>query len=178
VQEELALEPKAYIFNLTIGRRNLEIEIDERLEGFEGHLTFNAHVLPKKQRELLQEFDSKLITDYRSSSVGPAWKGVDWEEVDKWDEDKDDIEKGRELTPVLMTPKQHDDFINRVNTQYKQEYDQLKTEIVSHFEENVLSFKKLYYDSYPDNPIDFAKLIPSKKEYEESFYLKFGVLNS
>lgn len=156
------------IFSLTIGRRGLEFKIEQDIGNLKGQFEHTVHVIPKNQREILEDFDQRLYKEYKNSSICPIWEDSDWDDYDlEWNEEM----TGKNFVPVLIRPKQHKELLHKINTIYKKEYEKIKNEIIATYDHNVAIFKKLYNETFLEQPINYEEIIPNKEEYENSFEL-------
>lgn len=161
------------IFSLTIGRRGLEFQIEQDIENLKGYFEHKVYVLPKAQREMLEEFDQRLYNDYKSFSICPVWDDSDWENYGiEWNEEM----TGKSFVSVFMLAKQHEEFLYNLNTIYKKEYEKIKNEIIATYDHNVAIFKELYNKTFPEHPINYEEIIPTKEEYVKSFELHHSEL--
>ncbi|SOC24603.1 hypothetical protein SAMN05880501_11764 [Ureibacillus xyleni] len=161
------MESKAILFSLTIGRRALEFQVEQEIEGLEGYFEHTVYVIPRNQREILVEFEQRLYNEYKNSSICPVW-GSDWDSYElEWNEEM----TGKSFIHVFMLSNQRNEFLKKLNTVYKKEYEQIKKEIIETYDDNVARFKEGYEEAFPEHPLNFEEIIPSKQEYEESFQL-------
>lgn len=154
------MDTTAYIVELKVLRTDLVFELqDSTKDGF--YMTQDVHFLPKTIREKLHEFDKKIVSDFMNSSVSTL-KEEDARSL------KDGVDS-KNIPPFVLTPEQYDGFIDRYNNQYKQEYEQLKNEIISGYDLKTKDFLAGLESIFAVNINEVLKHIPSQKEFEESF---------
>ena len=157
------MDTTAYIVELKVLRTDLVFELRDREKRAKDslYITQDVHFLPKTIREKLHEFDKKIVSDFINSSVSTLK-----EEDEKLLKDGID---SKNLPPFVLSPEQYDGFIDRYNNQYKQEYEQLKNEIISEYDRKTKDFIAGLGDMFVVDKNYILHHIPSQKEFEESF---------
>lgn len=149
---------EVFVFNLKIGRNQLKIEFD-----FHDDYSGTYDILPKDLSAELEEFDLQLFEAYQKYSLCPAWDDYKME----WAFDN----TGIEFSQVFMTREQHEQFIDKLNTEYIPKYDEIKNKIIGNYDKMKANVISMLEESFKDVPIKIKRRVPSKAKVEKSFQL-------
>lgn len=136
----------------------LELPADEIPEEYRHMNNGEIHVLPKKIRKKLEDFDQKVISFIQESMDSSL--GRDQRILGFVKQDEDESER----------------FLEKLN-QYREEYFELRDEILSQYDTLVENFISLFVNSLVKKEnrekvrASLNEIIPSKEEYGNSFVL-------
>ncbi len=136
----------------------LEAPTDEIPEEYRCLNNSEIHVLPKKIRQKLEDFDQKVIS-FIEESMDSSF-GTDQQILGIVKQDEDEFER----------------FLEKLN-QYREEYFELRDEILAQYDTLVENFISFFVDAcvkkeYREKArASLKENIPSKEEYGDSFRL-------
>lgn len=136
----------------------LELPADEIPEEYRHMNNGEIHVLPQKIRKKLEDFDQKVISFIQESMDSSL--GRDQRILGFVKQDEDESER----------------FLEKLN-QYREEYFELRDEILSQYDTLVENFISLFVNSLVKKEnrekvrASLKETIPSKEEYGNSFVL-------
>lgn len=159
------MKENIYHVSIAIERISLSYEVENQLEGLSEHITHDVYVLPKEKRLLLEEFEEKVVRDLYNSSLCTMFDGTD-RYFENINENIRENWFGSDGIPkVVMTEEQYDEFLLKFN-RYKDEYNQIKIEVIAEYDQLQKSFENGFKDAFPSAE---KITIPSKEEYEQSY---------
>lgn len=155
---------KVYLVGMVIGNLDLSFEIENQMDNLPGYSEYVVHLLPKDKREQINAFEEKVIMDLHDFSA------TLFEEDQKWFENisenlKESRLNGEGIPKVIMPPKVYEKFLPKFN-EYKIQYNEIKRNIISEYDEIVETFKKGINESFP-NAKGILEAIPTKEDYEK-----------